>query len=49
MVFYIRSTYELFAPFPKPWDLAFIGAKLKSFEIPGCDVVSKSVIIHHGI
>ena len=36
-------------PLHKPWDLAFIGAKLEAFAIAGCDVVSKSIIIHLGI
>jgi hypothetical protein len=33
-------------PLHKPWDLAFIGAKLEAFAIAGCDIVSKSIIIH---
>lgn len=36
-------------PLHKPWDLAFIGAKLEAFAIAGCDVVSKFIIIHLGI
>ena len=36
-------------PLHKPWDLAYIGAKLEAFAIAGCDVVSKSIVIHLGI
>ena len=35
-------------PLHKPWDLAYIGAKLEAFVIAGCDVVSKSIVIHLG-
>ena len=31
-------------PIHKPWDLAFVGAKLEAFAIAGCDVVSKSFL-----
>ena len=32
-------------PIHKPWDLAFVGAKLEAFAIAGCNVVSKSFLL----
>ena len=34
-------------PIHKPWDLAFIGAKLEAFTTCSCDIVSKSFFHLH--
>lgn len=34
-------------PIHKPWDLAFVGAKIEAFAIAGCDVVSRSFLPLH--
>lgn len=28
-------------PVHKPWDLAYVGAKIEAFAVAGCDTVSK--------
>ena len=40
----LMNYMRIAVPIHKPWDLAFVSAKLEAFMIVGCDVVSKSFL-----